>query len=122
MVGGKLSEESRGQPNWLAATWEKVRERAQSLLLWIAQLSVWRRILVSTLLGSLGGSTFLGLLNIYAAYNYCFWFGVRLPVEGLPFLSLAVSLLSFALFSIISLLATALVTLLLLESPQRCFF
>ncbi len=42
------------------------------------------------LVSSLLGAASLGILNIFALYNYAVGYGARLPVEGVPFLGVAV--------------------------------
>lgn len=66
------------------------------LLKWYSHLSIWHRLVLGALLGALGGSTFIGFLNTYALYRYAFRYDARIPVEGVPYLGLAASVLSFA--------------------------
>jgi hypothetical protein len=68
----------------------------KQLLKWYSHLSVWHRLILGALLGALGGSTFIGFLNTYAVYRYAFRYDARIPVEGVPYLGLAASILSFA--------------------------
>jgi len=75
---------------------------------WISNLSLWFKLLLGSLLGALGGSTFVGFINIYAVYNYAYHFGARIPVEGVPYLNFAVSVVSFA-FLFVSLICATLV-------------
>lgn len=73
--------------------------RLKSILNWLRELSIWYRLLLGAVLGTLGGSTFLGFLNTYAVYWYAYSYGCRVPVEGVPYLNLAVSMLSLALIA-----------------------
>lgn len=68
----------------------------------------WLRVILPLLLGAVGGSTFVGFINRYALYNYAVAYGARLPVERVPYLDLAVSLLSF-LFLAVTLLSAVLI-------------
>ena len=74
----------------------KIRKTGGRVITWLSHLSIWQRLLLGTLLGALGGSTFIGFLNNYAVYNFAYQFGARVPVEGVPYLSLAASIISFA--------------------------
>jgi hypothetical protein len=76
----------------MAMTIQKIKDN----IIRVARLSFWywARMLIGALLGLLGGSTFIGFLNTYAIYWYCYEFGCRFPVEGVPYLSLAVALVS----------------------------
>lgn len=68
---------------------------ARRVAKWIASLSIWYKLLVGTILGAIGGSTVVGILNTYAIYSYSYSYGARIPVEGVPYLGLAVSVVSF---------------------------
>jgi hypothetical protein len=72
-------------------------ESLKSAVRWFLDRSIWYRLIISAILGALGGSTLVGFLNNYAVYFYAFWHGARVPVEGVPYLSLAASLVSFAM-------------------------
>lgn len=67
----------------------------------------WVRVLLTALVGALGGSTVVTFVNRYAVYHFAVTFGCRLPAEGVPYLSVAVSLLSLAFFLIASASAVA---------------
>ncbi|MGR5280585.1 hypothetical protein [Photobacterium damselae] len=55
----------------------------------------WRKLALVSFMGMLGGSTFVAFINKYAVYNYMLAYGARLPLEGVQFLDVAVSVMSF---------------------------
>jgi MFS family permease len=61
---------------------------------------MWLRLVISTVIGAIGGSSIMAVLTTYANYWFAFKHGARIPVEGVPFLSLAVAVVSFALLII----------------------
>lgn len=63
-------------------------------------LSVGVKLLIGSAVGALGGSTFIGFISEYATYNFAFSHGVRLPVEGVPYLRVAATLLSLAVLAV----------------------
>jgi hypothetical protein len=65
----------------------------------LLDLSLAARLGVGFVLAALGSSTVLGFLSEYAAYSYSLSVGARLPVEGVPYLNVAVTLISFALLT-----------------------
>lgn len=95
---------------------QRVSQAIRTILGWASGLSIWYRFTLGTFLGALGGSTFVGFLNTYALYNYAYHFGARIPVEGVPYLSLAVSVVSFAFLLVSLTCATLVYGLLLLVS------
>lgn len=76
---------------------KKIKEFSIALKDAFYALSFWKRAIISSFLGAVAGSSFLGFINRYALYWYAYTRGCRVPVEGVPYLDLAVSLLSFAL-------------------------
>lgn len=98
-------------------------DHARRLIVWIASLSVWYKLFIGTILGAIGGSTVVGVLNTYAIYSYAYWHGSRIPVEGVPYLGLAVTIVSFA-FLVSSLTCATVVYgfLALLTALLRRFF
>lgn len=52
------------------------------------------RLAVSSLLSVIGGSTVLAFLSTYATYWYALRVGIRIPVEGLGFLSVGVAIVA----------------------------
>lgn len=63
-------------------------------------LSLGIRIALGSLAGALGSSGFLGFIAEYATYNYALAYGVRVPTEGVPYLSFFISLVSLGLMAI----------------------
>ncbi|MEH0761999.1 hypothetical protein H4F20_20260 [Vibrio sp. 16] len=55
----------------------------------------WLKLALVSFMGMLGGSTFVAFVNKYAIYNYMLAYGARLPLEGVQFLDVAVSVMSF---------------------------
>ncbi len=49
------------------------------------------------LLTVLGGSGLLGILSEFATYSYAIYYGFRPPVEGIPYLRVTITLVSFVL-------------------------
>lgn len=68
----------------------------------------WIKLALASVIGVLGGSGFITFLNKYAIYNYAVSYGGRLPVENVPYIDIAISVLSFA-FLAISLISALLV-------------
>jgi hypothetical protein len=69
-------------------------ERINAFLPW----SVPLKLLLSALLGVLGSAGLLGYLTEYATYNYAIHYGIRPPLEGIPYLRPAVAFGSLFLF------------------------
>lgn len=63
-------------------------------------LDYWQRMLLVTGFSALSGSMFIGFINRYALYVYAYTQGVRIPVEGVPYLDLAVTLVSFGVIAL----------------------
>ena len=59
-----------------------------------AALSVLFKLLISSSIGILAGASFIGFISEYATYYYAISYGVRLPVEGVPYLSITITLIS----------------------------
>ena len=55
------------------------------------------KLVLSAILGVLGGAGLLGVLSEYATYSYAIYFGFRPPLEGIPYLKATVALGSFTL-------------------------
>ena len=70
-----------------------------------SQLSLVIKIAISTLVSTFAGAGFIGFISEYATYYYSISNGVRIPVEGVPYLQMTITLISVALlFSIVFLL------------------
>lgn len=62
-------------------------ERFKAFLPW----SIPLKLILSALAGVLGGAGLLGYLTEYATYNYAIHYGIRPPLEGIPYLRAAVA-------------------------------
>jgi len=62
-------------------------------------LSLGMRIALGALAGALGSSSFLGFVAEYATYNYALAYGVRVPTEGVPYLSFFITVVSLGLMA-----------------------
>ncbi len=60
----------------------------------------WLKLAIASLVGVLGGSSFITFLNKYAIYNYSVSYGARLPAESVPYIDVSISILSFAFLTI----------------------
>ena len=49
------------------------------------------KLLLSSILGILGGAGLLGYLSEYATYYYAIYYGIRPPLEGIPYLKASVT-------------------------------
>ena len=72
---------------------------------WFWAIPIWKRSIITSLIGAFGGSTIIGFFNQYALYYYAICQGFRLPIEGVQYLDLSIGILSF-MFLLISLLGT----------------
>jgi hypothetical protein len=55
------------------------------------------RLALSGVVGAISGSGLLGFLSEYATYSYAIRYGLRVPVEGAPYLGSAVSAISLSM-------------------------
>jgi hypothetical protein len=62
-------------------------EKWKTLIPWSLSL----KLVLSSLAGVLGGAGLLGYLSEYATYSYAIHFGIRPPLEGIPYLRAAVA-------------------------------
>jgi hypothetical protein len=67
---------------------------------WFWALKMWKKAIISSLIGAFGGASVIHFFNTYALYVHAYYQGFRVPVEGVEYLSLAVSLVSFIFFLI----------------------
>ncbi|WP_440467399.1 hypothetical protein ACKI1H_00880 [Pseudomonas sp. YH-1] len=65
----------------------------------VATWSFPAKILLTALIGGLGGSSFVGFLSEYATYVYCVSYGIRPPAEGIPYLKASVTAASIFLLT-----------------------
>ncbi len=83
----------------------KINEYYIYLKTWFWALPVWKRAILSSIIGAIGGSSIIGFFNTYALYYHALCQGFRVPIEGVEYINLAVSLMSFAII-IVSVLGT----------------
>lgn len=74
-----------------------------------SDLSIPARLAIGGVVSAVGGAGVVGFLSEYAAYTYAIYYGVRPPLEGVPFLRVAVTAMTFLVYS-----CSALIFLLLL--------
>lgn len=87
---------------------EKIKATYKQIKTWFWALPVWKRAILSSIIGALGGSSIIGFFNRYALYYHAICQEFRVPVEGVEYLDLAVTLMSFAIM-ITSILGTILI-------------
>lgn len=76
-------------PSELSNSFSKFKE--------LVQWSLPIKLTLSALVGTLGGAGLLGYLSEYATYSYAIHFGIRPPLEGIPYLKATVAIGSFLL-------------------------
>lgn len=81
-------------------SWLRRAKETKETIVNLFKTSILFRILSTTFLGALGGSTFIAFINRYALFNYSLGYGARLPVESVPYINVAVSILSFVFLSV----------------------
>lgn len=75
----------------------KIKEAYLISQKWFWALPLWKRTILTSIIGALGGSSLIGFINKYALYYHAICQGIRIPVEGVEYLDLAVTLLSFSI-------------------------
>ena len=81
----------------------EIKRNYEALIKWFWLLPVWKRIILSSLLGSIGGASIIGILSSYSLYFYAFKNEFRIPTEGVEYIHLFIGILSFIIiFSSIS--------------------
>lgn len=78
---------------------------------------MWKRAILTSIIGATGGSSIIGFFNKYALYYHATVEGFRVPMEGVEYLSLAISLFSFAII-LTSILGTILFFNLLIANAK----
>jgi multisubunit Na+/H+ antiporter MnhC subunit len=86
----------------------KLKKAYELIKNWFWALPIWKRAILSSLIGAIGGSSIIGFFNKYALYYHALKQGFRIPIEGVEYINLAVSPLSFA-FIITSIFGTVLI-------------
>lgn len=75
---------------------------------WFWALPLWKRTILTSLIGAIGGSSIIGFINQFALFCFAFNQGIRVPVEGVEYLGLAVTLVSFVIITV-SIIGTVLI-------------
>lgn len=74
--------------------------RAKKSFRWLKGSMFWSlpiKLTIGGFLAAIGGSSFIGFLSEYATYIYAISFGIRPPLEGVPYLKAGVTLISMTL-------------------------
>jgi hypothetical protein len=79
-----------------------------------------QRAIIQSLIGAFGGASAIHFFNTYALYFHAYYQGFRIPVEGVEYLNLAVSLVSFIIFLIS--LGSSMVFYFILKKISAFFF
>lgn len=74
-----------------------LRSNSRRIQTWFWALPLWKRSILTSVIGAFSGSIFLSFINRYALYYYAYRHQFRIPVEGVEYLDLAIALLSFAI-------------------------
>jgi len=82
-----------------------VQSLISRLVRWWADAPFVIKILISISASIVTGSAFMAFISTYATYFYAFRNGARIPVEGVPFLTLTVAIMSFCIFTLASVVA-----------------
>jgi len=75
---------------------EKIKHVYKEIKQWFWALPMWKRAILSSFIGAIGGSSIIGFFNKYALYYHAICQGFRVPVEGVEYIDLAITLVSFA--------------------------
>ena len=76
---------------------EQIKQAYTFIKKWFWALPMWKRTILTSIIGAFAGSSVIGFLNKYALYYHAFKQGFRIPVEGVEYLDLAISLISFSI-------------------------
>lgn len=87
---------------------------------WFWALPMWKRTILTSFIGAFAGSSVIGFLNKYALYYHALKQGFRIPVEGVEYLDLAVSLISFVII-LISIIGTIIIYT-IVDGIHKVFF
>lgn len=95
---------NRLNTKWLGVSKGKMKPLVyvHKIVVWFSELSLPVKLVTGGLAAVLTGSGYLGFLSEYATYWYSFQSNIRLPLEGIPYLRVAVTTSAF----LISLLAS----------------
>ena len=75
---------------------EKIKRQYKFIKEWFWALPMWKRAIITSIIGAVGGSSIIGFFNKYALYYHAICQNFRVPVEGVEYLDLAITLVSFA--------------------------
>lgn len=75
------------------STVDRLSNNVKSFVRSIGTWPVFVRMIATYIFASLAGSPFVSIVNTFAVYNYAWMNGARVPVEGVPYLTLALSLM-----------------------------
>lgn len=75
---------------------EKIKLGYNEIKQWFWALPMWQRAILSSFIGAIGGSSIIGFFNKYALYYHAICQDFRVPVEGVEYIDLAITLVSFA--------------------------
>ncbi|GAB5400146.1 MAG: hypothetical protein Aureis2KO_17310 [Aureisphaera sp.] len=78
----------------------KLKTGAETIKEWFWALPLWKRAIFTSIIGIFGGSSVIGFLNKYALYLHAIRNNFRVPVEGVEYLDLSISLVSAAFLTI----------------------
>ncbi|EDP96524.1 hypothetical protein U8527_10440 [Kordia algicida OT-1] len=90
---------------------QSIKNKYESVKIWFWALPVWKRVILSSLIGAVAGGSTIRFLNTYALYYHAIRQGFRVPIEGVEYINLAIGLVSFGII-IVSLLCTVILYLL----------
>lgn len=75
---------------------ENIKETYKIVKNWFWALPMWKRAIATSFIGAIGGSSIIGFFNKYALYYHAICQDFRVPVEGVEYIDLAITLVSFA--------------------------
>lgn len=79
---------------------EQIKQLYAFIKKWFWALPMWKRTILTSIIGAFAGSSVIGFLNRFALYYYALKQGFRIPVEGVEYLDLSISLVSFVIILI----------------------
>ncbi|WP_046759353.1 hypothetical protein [Kordia jejudonensis] len=86
---------------------ETVKNKYEYLKELFWALPVLQRVFLSSIIGAIAGGSIIRFLNTYALYYHAIRQGFRVPVEGVEYINLAISMVSFGII-IVSITCTIL--------------
>ena len=70
-------------------------EKFRDIIQYVMNTNFIVRYVLFSLLGALSGTTYIAVVSEFASYYYAWTNGLRIPVEGIPYLKLTISIISF---------------------------